>query len=533
MDPIDTNHTSMSLNDLLASASRAMAAQKLVTAEQVLKQAVAMAPDSAQTHRLAGVVQLMRGNASKAIGYLRRAVELGPDNFNAHMNLGSALFECREIDAGLASIRRACELAPDVATPWYNLGRALHIMSRTEEARPILVRAMALDPSHVMTRMTLASVQNSLGEITEAANLYRSVLKSQPNHARAWFELCNLKTTKLGNAEIQHIKELLARPNLSADDRVWLGYALAKALEDQGDLPASFDALHTANTIKRRHITWDIAEEHRRIDGIIEAFSKPLPPPVDPTLGSEVIFIACMPRSGSTLTEHILASHSMVEGANEIPDLREVLIDESNRRQQPMTHWAPLATAEDWHRLGREYLDRTAHWRRNKPRSTDKSLDNWSLVGPALAMLPGARVVNTRRDPLETCFACYRQLFSNGISFSYDFESLAHYYAGYERISRFWKERFPERCHDHVYEDMLADPEGKIRALLEFCLLPFESNCLEFHKTSRAIRSTASAAQVRQPLQSNTARASRYGTLLDPLRDLLRHLDVSGPKRPP
>lgn len=530
MDPISTHQTSMSLNDLLASASRAITAQKLTTAEQFLGQALAIAPDSAEACRLSGVVQLMRGNAGKAAGYLHRAVELGPDDFNAHMSLGSALLESHETDAGLAHMRRACELAPDEATPWYHLGRALHATGRTDEARPMLVRAMILDPSHVMTRMTLASVQNSLGEIAEAASLYRSVLKSQPNHARAWFELCNLKTAKLDDAEVQHVKELLGRPGLPADDRVWLGHALAKALEDQDDLPAAFDALCAANAIKRRHTTWDIARERHRIDGIIEAFSRPLPPSLDPALGSDVIFIACMPRSGSTLTEHILASHSMVEGANEIPDLREVLIGESNRRRHPMTQWAPLATAEDWHRLGCEYLDRTAHWRRNKPRSTDKSLDNWSLVGPALAMLPGARVVNTRRDPLETCFACYRQLFSNGVSFSYDFESLAHYYAGYVHLSRFWKERFPENCHDHVYEDMLADPEGKIRELLAFCGLPFEPDCLEFHKTTRSVRSTASAAQVRQPLQSNTARSSRYGALLDPLRDLLHQLGIPGPE---
>jgi len=216
----------------------------------------------------------------------------------------------------------------------------------------------------------------------------------------------------------------------------------------------------------------------------------------------------------------------MVEGANEISELQVVITGESNRRRQFLTQWAPLATAEDWHRLGREYLERTAQWRENRPYSTDKSLGNWSLIGPAMAMLPGARVVNTLRAPLETCFACYRQLFSDGAAFSYDFESMANYYAGYARISKFWKERFPENWYDHVYEDMLADSEGKIRELLAFCGLPFEPGCLEFHKTPRAVRSTPSAAQVRQPLQPNTSRASRYGVLLDPLRDLLHRLEI-------
>lgn len=527
MAPIDSKPTPMSLDDLLASASRAMTAQKLAAAEQDLKQAIAMAPDSAEAHRLTGVVQLMRGAPGRALGYLRRAVELKPGDFNAHMNLGSALFECRDTEAALACMRRACELAPAMAGTWYNLGRALHIAQYTEDALPALLRAQALDPTHAMTGMTLANVQNSLGHIAEAAELYRGILKNWSDHARAWFELCNLKTVRLDDAEVHHIRQLLERPGNSPDAQVWLGFALAKSLEDRGDLQASFKALQAANATRHRYAPWSIETERRRVDGIMRAFSQPLPPPLDPTLGSEIIVIACLPRSGSTLIEHILASHSMVEGANEISDLQIVLQGESNRRQSVLTEWAPLATAADWHRLGREYLERTAHWRRDKPRSTDKNLGNWSVLGPALAMLPGARVVNIRRDPLETCFACYRQLFPDGASYSYDFESMAHYYAGYERISRFWKERFPENYRDHVYEDMLADPEGSIRELLAFCRLPFEPGCLEFHKTSRVVRSTASAAQVRQPLRSDTARAPRYGALLDPLREQLRRLGVS------
>lgn len=527
MDPIHPPQTSTLLSDLLADASRAIGALQLVNAELALKQAVTVAPDSAEAQRLSGVVQLMRGNAGAAVGFLQRAVALNPGDSNAHMNLGSALFQCQQPDAAIASLRRACELAPDASAPWYNLGRALHIASLTEEARAPLERAMALDPSHIMTRMTLANVSNSLGDIAAATRLYRGILQGHPDYASAWYSLANLKTVKLDDAEVRHIRQLLERPHLSADDRVWLGYALAKSLEDRDELEASFHALQAASATKRRFVSWDIQAEHRRVDAFIKAFAQPLPPAVDPDLGSEVIFIACLPRSGSTLTEHILASHSQVEGANEIPDLTMVLRGESRLRQQTLTQWAPLASAADWHRLGREYLERTAPWRKNKPRFTDKNLGNWSLVGPALAMLPGARVVNTRRDPLETCFACYRQLLGDGADFSYDFESMAHYYAGYDRMSRFWQQRFPGRYHDHVYEDMLADPEGRIRELLAFCGLPFEPACLESHKTTRTVRSTASAAQVRQPLQSNTARSARYGTLLDPLRNLLRQLGIA------
>lgn len=514
------------LDNLLLEASRNIAGRKLPAAEAVLKQAVRIAPDSAEALRLSGVVQLMRGNPSLATKYLRRAIELQPDDFNAHMNLGSALFECQYTDAALESMRRACELAPAEAAAWYNLGRALNIARKPAEAKPALMRAMELNPSHIMTRMTLANAQSSLGEIAEATDLYRSVLNIDPGYAKAWFDICNLKTTRLDDNDVEHIKELLQRPVAPSQDRVWLGYALAKVLEDRGDLTASFRTLQTASAIQHRLVPWDIQAERERIDGIIKAFDHPLPPPVDATLGKEVILISCLPRSGSTLTEHILASHSMVEGANEISELQVVITSESNRRRQVLTQWAPLATAEDWHRLGCQYLERTAQWRENKPCFTDKSLGNWSLIGPAMAMLPGVHIVNTVRDPLENCFACYRQMFSNGAAFSYDFESMANYYAGYARICKFWKERFPGNWYDHVYEDMLADPEGKIRELLAFCGLPFEPGCLEFHKTHRTVRSTPSAGQVRQPLQQNTSRAARYGALLDPLRDFLRQLGI-------
>lgn len=515
-----------SFAQLMTSASAAIAAQQLPNAESHLRRAIQLAPESVDAQRLMGVVQLMRHNATSAVGYLRRAVGLSPDDFNVHMNLGSALFECHETEAGLASMRRACELAPDQAATWYNLGRALNIARHPEEARTVLERAMALDPAHVMTRMTLANVQNSLGEIKVATVLYRGILADHPNHAKAWFELCNLKTTRLDDNELQRLKTLAAHDDKSTDDRVWLGYALAKALEDKGELAASFATLQHATAIMHQRFPWDIEAERQRIDCIIGAFHHPMPPAMDPMLGHEVIFISCVPRSGSTLAEHILASHSMVEGANEISDLQIVLAAESDRRQQTMTHWAPQATAGDWNRLGREYLDRTIEWRKKKPLFTDKSLGNWSLIGPALAMLPGARVVNTLRDPLENCFACYRQLFSSGAAFSYDLTCMADYYAGYRRLTRFWKERYPTRWHDHVYEDLLASPEQTIRGLLAFCGLPFEPACLTSHKTARPVRSTASAAQVRQPLHAGTSRAARYGDLLDPLRNSLRRLGI-------
>ena len=231
--------------------------------------------------------------------------------------------------------------------------------------------------------------------------------------------------------------------------------------------------------------------------------------------------MVCLPRSGSTLTEQILASHPEVVGGDEVQALPDILDEESRRRGLPFPQWVPAATAADWHRLGEEYLARTSRWRSQRPRFTDKNVSNWAFVGAALAMLPGARVVNSRRDPLETCFAGYRQLFATGVHFSYDLDDMVDYFAGYDRLATLWRRQFPLQYFDHEYESLQRDPEGQIRRLLDFCGLPFDAACLAFHQTPRTVL-TVSSAQVRQPLRRDTARASLYGDKLEPLRARLR-----------
>lgn len=249
-----------------------------------------------------------------------------------------------------------------------------------------------------------------------------------------------------------------------------------------------------------------------------DAFSHSLPAPLDVTLGQEVIFIVCLPRSGSTLTEQTLASHPQVDGADEVQVLPQILIEESGRRGQAFHDWVRSATAEDWQRLGHEYLARTRRWRGDRSRFTDKNVDNWAFVGAALAMLPGARVVNSRRDPLETCFALYRQLFGNGsVHYGYDLDGIVDYYGGYARLSRLWQQRHPPQYFDHDYEALQSDPEAQVRRLRDFCGPPFDPACLAFHQTSRNVL-TISAAQVRQPSRRDTERSTRYGGKLDLLR---------------
>jgi Tfp pilus assembly protein PilF len=507
----------------LREASQALGRNQIDVAMQSLARVLALEPECADAHRLMGIASLMRGDQPSAIGHLRRALAARPEDSTLNMNLGSALFETGDIDAGLAHLQRACELAPGSASTWYNYGKALQFSARMDQAHEALKHAVTLDPGYAKARNTLASVLSSLGDVPAAVAMYRDTLKlRQADASEAWFGLANLKTERFTGEDIAELRRQLARTDLPDGSRILLGFTLAKALEDQADHAAAYDVLSEVNALKRRYVRWDRDEERARVEAIANAFSGPMPAPLDDTLGSEVIFVACLPRSGSTLTEQILGSHPQVDTADEIETLQQILDEDSRRRGRLFPAWVPAATAEDWQRLGKEYLARTLRWRPQGLRFTDKNPSNWAYVGAALAMLPGARVVNSRRNPLETCFACYRQLFgSRSVSYSYDLDDLVDYYAGYARLSTLWAQRFAARYFDHEYESLQADPEAQIRRLLDFCALPFDPACLDFHRSSRTIL-TISAAQVRQPLRHDTARSARYGGKLDPLRVRLR-----------
>lgn len=503
-----------------------MGRMKLDDAERALFGVLALAPDCAEANRLMGVASQMRGDHVRAIEFLRDALVVNPDDATTHMNLGSALYETGATEAALVSLRRACELAPGMAAGWYNLGKALKLQLQYEAACIALRHALAIDPTHVLSCLCLADAQTGMGDIAEATRNYREVLRRQPAQAQAWFSLANLKTVRFEPADVAHLQRALQQAGVTMDARIWLGFALAKAHEDQGNYTAAFETLRQANMWKRRTAPWDGSAERARVDAIMAAFAAPLPAPIDPTLGKEVIFIVSLPRSGTTLTEQILASHSEVEGANEITDLPQVIEDESKRRGKPFPQWVPDMTAEDWSRLGHDYLARTERWRHERPRFTDKNLVTWQLVGAIMAMLPGAHVVSSHRDPLETCFACYRQLFSNGAHFSYDLADMASHYQDYDRLSRHWQTMFPQRILDYPYEALLAEPEARIRRLLAFCDLAFDEACLAPHLASRTVRSIASAAQVRQPLRAAVAHSARYGDQLNPLRVQLRDMGL-------
>lgn len=509
------------IGKLLQKAQGELVRRQFAAAAHTLEAVLARAPDCAPALGMAGFAAQLQGHHQAAIDCFRKALAAQQQDARLHAGLGISLFESGDLEGAVVALQRACELAPNAAAGWYNLGKALKLQVRTCEAIEALQRALRLDPTHVPARLTLADAQASIGQVDAAAAELRSVLKAHPGQAHAWFALANLKVVPLTGDDMARLRRHFEQADVTGEDRVLFGFALARALEDQGNLAASFEVLQHANRLQRQRVRWNATEHRAHVGDIERVFVAPLPVPANPRLGSEVILIASIPRSGSSLVEQILASHPEVEGANEINDLPHVLGVESRRRGHPYPGWARDASPVDWQRLGTEYLTRTKRWLEHKPRFTDKNLLTWKHVGAALAMLPAARVVVVRRDPLETCLACYRQWFAVGAEFSYDLGEMADYCLDFVRLCRFWLERFPGQVFDLEYEALLADPDSVVRRLLDFCGLPFDSACLSFHQTNRPVISAASAAQVRQPLRHDTSRAAGYGHLLDGLRQRL------------
>ena len=486
-------------------------------AERALTAALARTPGHPEILRLLGVSQQHRGRHREALATLLQACAQRADDAAIHNALAGTYEAINDAARARAAAGRACELAPDWAPCWFNYGWRLFMDGDLDAAVPVLQRAVALAPRDAQARALLADVLNAEGKPDQAAEHYRRIIAEHPHGAgAAWWGLATLKPTPLDVDDIAAMRGILDGGEVNAVDRVTIGFALAMALEQHGDFAAAFAAMQAAHALARREETYDADAFKQRIDAALAAFPAPQAAPMQ---GAEVIFIVSLPRSGSTLTEQILAAHSQVDAGAELSDMQQIIREESERLRLPFPQWVRACTGPQWQALGRRYLERTARWRERRPRSTDKMPGNWMYVGAILAMLPNAHVVIVRRDPLETCLGCYRYMFRRH-PYTHEFSDLAARWRDFDRAARRWQELYPDRVRVQMYEDLVVDPETRIRELLQFCDLPFEENCLDFHASGRRV-ATPSAAQVRQPIRRDTARANKYGALLDPLRTAL------------
>lgn len=510
----ETMRTVMRLH---AQGDRLMAAQWLL-------QLVREAPEHPEVCLWQGLRHSEAGEWAAAVPWLQRVAQARSDDFNAHAMCGVALGRAGAAAEAQPYLQRALAVAREPGQ-WLKLSTECDELGEYTLALQAVQGLLQLQPQSTPGLLQRARVAKALGDSAQAAADARALIRAGCEPARAWFTLVDLKTVALTPDERSLLAQTAQDTALPTEDRVMLDFALGKALEDAADHAGALAALQRANTAVRRRTPWDSAGFERHVQALREAFAGPLPAaPAQAAAeqGREVIFLVGLPRSGSTLVEQVLAAHPLVEGASELPYLNAVLQAESTRRGRAYPAWAPSASTEDWARLGQDYLRASTAWRRHRPIATDKLPDNWQFIGAIRRMLPGARIIDCRRDALQTCWSCFKQLFGPGMAaFSYDFDSLAQYWAACEAEGNRWAAAAPQRVRIQHYEALVQAPETQIRELLAFCGLPFDAACLNFQAAERAIR-TPSALQVRQPMTQTSTPAAGYGSLLDPLRAALK-----------
>ncbi len=497
---------------LHAQGDRLMSAQWLL-------QAARQAPDHPEVLLWQGLGHVEEGAWPLAVQALGRAAA----QRSGDIRLWSMLASAQGNDGDAASARQSLGHAAGCARSagdWLNLSIECDRQGFYEDALQAADAAVRLQPNSVAGRLQRSRCNKALGHAEAAAADCRRLIAAGQETARAWFSLVDLKTVPLTGPELRQLEAAALRAGLSAVERQMVDFAFGKALEDAGDFEGALAVFSRANDAVRAAVPWDSAAFARRVDDIRRAFEHGPVAHAAPQ-GREVIFIVGLPRSGSTLVEQVLAAHPAVEGASELPYLHQVIDAESRRRGRPFPAWVGEAAAQDWTRLGQHYLRLSARWRLHKPTATDKLPDNWLYVGAIRAMLPEARIIDCRRDALETCWSCYKQLFGPGLAnFSYGFDSLAQYGQACEQLGDLWARQHPQHVRLQGYEALVAEPEPQIRELLAFCGLPFDSACLAFQNARRAIR-TPSALQVRLPMNKASTPAAPFGALLQPLRAAL------------
>ena len=490
-------------------------------AQIALVDALAIAPGQPDVLRLYGLLLAQVGNLPGAAANFEMALQAAPDDAVAYSQYARICEDAGNVDAALRLRQRAVQALPDSPLAWADLGEHLFQYQGVEAALPALERATRLAPGYAPAQLKYGSALVASGQAAEGAASIRKALAIEPAFGAAWLALSDIKTVAFLSEEANQMRALLHGNELDDSERTAVEFALARVCEDRGEHREAFDLLVGANARRKRELgPWDADKflVQTRRSAAIFAVAHVMAD--DPRLGDEAIFVTGMPRSGTTLVEQILTAHPEVSGAGELGELAQVLTEESTRRGQRYPEWVPVATALDWERLGRRYLELTARFRAGGARYTDKMPNNWQAIGAIRAMLPAARIVICRRDPLENCWSCFKQYFPRGWEFTNDLNHLGLFWKAFDHAARQWADRVPQYVRQQGYEALTEHPEIEIRELLDFCGLPFDAACLRPHESRRSVH-TLSAAQVREPVHRYHSVAAGYEGLLDPLRHAL------------
>lgn len=435
---------------------------------------------------------------------LRRATQIASDYTGAWLTLGSLLMEQGKHMDAIASFQRATDIEPGNAEAWGGLGNAYGRAMYPEKAVEAFAKSIQLNPNVPRIRSAYGHELKTIGDQNAALQQFRAAIKARPGFGEVYWTMANLKVFKFEDLEVDTMLEQIERDDLTEEEDIHFRFALGKAMEDKKDYDRAWYFYHTGNQRQRMTVDHEPLDMEMRHADIRKVFTREfLEERADQGFAApDPIFIVGMPRSGSTLVEQILASHSQVEGTSELPDLGRIAESIGRYRTDGVRFPEALRDlrGRDLDAYGKEYIEASRRHRlTDKPFFTDKLPNNFPLVGFAHLILPNAKVINARRHPFDSCLGNYKQLFGRGQNFTYDMLDLAHYYQQYDAMIKHWHEVLPGKVIDVHYEETVTNLEDQVRRILEHCNLPFEEGCVRFHETERAVK-TASSEQVRQPI---------------------------------
>lgn len=514
----------------LVTVTSLMQEGKLFQAETLCREFLRVHPHHIEAMRLLARLGMKLFIYDDAEFLLESCVAFAPDYWHARSDYVEVLHRRQKFPQALEQARVLRERFPGSAPFEMSFANECVAVGHFDEALAIFDGIIAKQPELEQPHLVRGHVLKTVGRIDEAIAAYRHAYQARPTFGDAYWSLANLKTYRFTDAEISLMQRHAADSGVTNADRFHLYFALGKGWEDRQAFEQSFANYEQGNRLRRQGLRYD----PERADAAMSAQAAVCTPDLFECHAghgaghADPIFIVGLPRSGSTLLEQILASHSRVDGTMELPNII-ALAHRLNGRQllsEAARYPGVLATlpATDLQQYGTAYVEDTRFLRGTAPRFVDKMPNNFMHLGLIHLILPNAKIIDARRSPMACCFSNFKQLFADGQEFSYDLQETARYYRSYVELMAHWDRVLPGKILRVHYEQVVDDLEGQVRRILDFLELPFEQSCLDFYRTERSVR-TPSSEQVRQPInRSGLAQWRNYEPWLQPLRQQLSDL---------
>ena len=496
------------LPKVLVAVMDLLAQGKLLKAETLCRKFLKANPTHVEAMRLLSEIAVRFGVLEDAEYLLESAAEFAPNNIQVKIDFIGVLRKRQKFAQGLRMAEKLHAEQP--GNPQLKSLYAVEKMQMGEyqEAIGLFDEVLAMLPGDALTLTSRGHALKTCGRQAEAIQSYKSALASNPWHGDAYYSLSNLKTYQFEENEIQEMLALEKREELDPASKVHVDFALGKAFEDAADYARSFEFYARGNQLKRQQSSYDRDKMSEELAAQRAYFTREL---FESRAGAgfdvrDPIFIVGLPRAGSTLLEQILSSHSQVDGTLELPNIPATA--QKLRRQgreggdKPYPQLLQDVSDEELASLGRRYIEETRIHRGSAPFFIDKMPNNFRHIGLIKLILPNAKIIDARRHPMACCFSGFKQLFAEGQEFSYDLQDIGRYYNDYVDLMDHWEDVIRGTILRVHYENVVEDLEGQVKRVLDFCGLPFESACLDYYNTERAVR-TASSEQVRQPIYSS------------------------------